>query len=96
MVPARADRLVCNAHSLTWSNGHLGRRAGERHEREDGNENCGVTHGVVLCGNAPRLLWARQVGVKAFTGFGDSRSPERRWDARGFAAFYVWVGSLLN
>ena len=34
----------------------LRRRAGERHEREDGNENCGVTHGVVLCGNAPRML----------------------------------------
>ena len=33
--------------------------------REDGNENCGVTHGVVLYGNATRLLWARQVGVKA-------------------------------
>jgi len=50
------------AHSLTWS--HLGHRAGERHEREDGNENCGATHGVVLCGNALRLPWVRQVGVK--------------------------------
>ncbi len=39
--------------------------AGERHEREDGNENCGVMHGVDLCGNAPRLLGACQTGVKA-------------------------------
>ncbi len=87
------------------SHNTLRRRAGERQEREDGNENCGVTHGVVLCGSTPRLLWARQVGVKATTtetttatravAFLTVQMPEPRTPL-GRVSSWLWSGLVVR